>query len=101
MTIPGEFVLPDISIIIPFILILSSNGDYLKNKSTSFHISEHFISVTLLVIYVVFPQTVILGELERTVMYFVGIQITEKIASFLVIVVRITAILLMDVKVSV
>lgn len=34
VTIPGEFVLhvPDISIIIPFILILSCSGNYLKTK---------------------------------------------------------------------
>lgn len=46
-------------------------------------------------------QNVILGELEENVKQFVVIQITERIVNSIVIVARMTAIQLMDVKVNV
>lgn len=46
-------------------------------------------------------QNVILGELEENVKQFVVIQITERIVNSIVIVARMTAIQLMDVKVTV
>lgn len=69
-----------------------------KNKCTSFYITKYFhISSS----HWFEPQNVILGELEETVRYFVGIQITEKNVSFLVIVFKRSAIRLLDVKVIV
>lgn len=54
--------------------------------------SFKFLSLVLI-------QNVILGELEQTVIDFVGIQVTEMIVNFLVIVIKRSAIRLMDVQV--
>lgn len=61
---------------------------FLLYKTFSFR----FLSLVLI-------QNVILGELEQTVLDFVGIQVTERIVNFLVIVIKRSAIRLMDVQV--
>lgn len=61
---------------------------FLLYKTFSFK----FLSLVLI-------QNVILGELEQTVLDFVGIQVTERIVNLLVIVIKRSAIRLMDVEV--
>lgn len=61
----------------------------------------HYKTFSFKFLSLVLIQNVILGELEQTVIDFVGIQVTEKIVSFLVIVFKRSAIQLMDVQVFV